>query len=156
MAETHRRGVRMNQQILKPFNPLKVVKNTPYLTGVILIFITVCLAVSFYTVPVGRATSSYNLTDLDEAVAEAFEIDEFSAGLLISAVILAFPTIMVGFALYKSRSNAVVYGVVIVDFVTMGFLVALGWLPYWIFLIVCLLIAVLMANQFRDLITGKG
>ena len=67
-----------------------------------------------------------------------------------------FPTAMTGFALYRSKGPTILFSIIIVDFVTMAFLVALGWLPYYIFLILALLIGILMAGSLRDLITGKG
>lgn len=37
-----------------------------------------------------------------------------------------------------------------------GFCTAIGWLPYWFLLILCMLIALMFAGTMRDLITGRG
>ncbi len=112
--------------------------------------------VSLKVQPVKAETDSYNLTDLPNGVADYFGIDVFSAEILVSALFLLFTTMLCGVAFYKSQNSAVLYAVLVVDFVSMGFLVALGWLPYWIFLMVCLLVAILLAMQLRGMITGEG
>ncbi len=114
------------------------------------------MAISAFTKPIAYAEADYNFSDLPEAVADTLGIDEFSAGILVSAVVLTFITAIVGFTLMKAEGNTALYGIIICDFVGMGFLVGLGFLPYWIFLIVCLLVAVLFANTLRSLITGGG
>lgn len=106
-------------------------------------------------IPLGYCETEVNLLDLPGQVATYFGIDEFSAKLLVSFFFLLWPTVVVGFLYGRARNaGSMLYPIIIVDFVAMGFLVALGWMPYWIFLIVCLLIALLLAMQLRGLITG--
>lgn len=117
-----------------------------------LALIACCLLLSFVNVAYAQTV---DLTDLPANVAAYFGISEFQAELLCSFMFLLFPTIMIGFVMKRSASMSIVISVLVVDFVTMGFLVALGWLDYWIFLIVCLIVGVFMASTLRDMITGK-
>lgn len=104
---------------------------------------------------VAYAAPDIDLIDLPQNVADYFGIPLFAAELLVSAGILLFATVLVGFVMKRSANQAILYSILIVDFVLMGFLVALSWLDYWIFLIVCLLVAIMFAGTLRDLITGK-
>jgi len=38
----------------------------------------------------------------------------------------------------------------IVDFTLMGFFVAIGWLPFWFMLIICLIVAALWSNKIKE------
>ncbi len=118
-----------------------------------LILFTLTFLVSL--TPLCYAQTGFDLLDLPQNVADYFGIGLFAAELLVSFMFLLFPTVMIGFLMSKRSGASALYAVLIVDFVVMGFLVALGWLDYWIFLIVCLLVAVLMAGTLRDMITGK-
>lgn len=140
--------------------PFIIMKHTPIsnriLNRKVIMAAFILFLFTAFFIQIAYCESDYDLTDLDDAVAETLGIDSFTAGLLISAVILTFVTVMVGFSMYKAKSNVALYGIIITDFVTMAFLVGLGWLPYYIFLVIALLIAVLFAGQIRDLITGGG
>lgn len=131
-----------------PVNFKSLLKRRHTITAVFILF--------FLCVLIPKVNASvYNLTDLDDAVADVLGISSFTGGLLISFIILLFPTLCIAWALAKSKGPTVMYALIIVDFCVMGFLVALGWLEYWIFLIVALLIALLLAGAVRGLIT-KG
>lgn len=124
----------------------------------LLLGVLIPIVVSFFlNFPTAYAVDpEYNLTDIPDGMAEYFNIPAFTAGIIISAGILLFVSCMIAFTLSKRGTQAIAYGVLISDFVTMGALVALGWLPYWIFLVLCLLVAILFAGSLRDLLTGKG
>lgn len=96
-----------------------------------------------------------NLLDLPQQVADYFGISEFAAKYLISGTGLLFVTIVVGFIMKKSANQAIFTAILVVNFVMMAFFVALGWIDYWVFLILCLLVALMLAGTVRDLITGK-
>lgn len=121
------------------------------------VFVLVAIALVFsivLSVPTVYAEESYDLTELPMRVGEYFGISIFAAGLIVSALFILFPTMITGLVMKRSANTAILYAILVVDFVTMGFLVALAWLPYWIFLILCLIIALLFAGQIRDMITG--
>lgn len=121
----------------------------------IIALIIALTTLAFSYVPRAYA-AEYNLTDLPEYVADYFGITEFEAGLLVSFVILLFPIVMVAFTMKKQANQAITYSCLIVGFATMGFLVAMSWLPFWIFLVVSLIVALMFAGQVRDLITGTN
>lgn len=97
----------------------------------------------------------FNMTEVPQNVANYFSVSLFAGELLTSFVFLLFATCMVVFTFRRQTAAAIMYAILVVDFVLMGFLVAMGWLDYWIFLIISLIVAVLMAGQLRDLLTGK-
>lgn len=109
-----------------------------------------------YLLPLVHA-ETYDLSELPGNVGTYFNIGDFAGGLIVSAIFLLFPTAMIMFACARAKTSGetMFLAVLICDFVLMGFLVALTWLPYWIFLVVCLLVAIMFAGKIRDLITGK-
>lgn len=121
-----------------------------------LLTITIAIALTALAAIPKAYAGDYNLTDLPEYVGDYFGVSEFIAGLLCSFMFLLFPTVMIAFTMKKSANTAITYTCLIVDFVVMGFLVAIAWLPFWIFLIVSLIIALMFAGQLRDLITGTN
>lgn len=95
-----------------------------------------------------------DLTDFPHQVADYFGISEFASKYLVSGVGLVFVTMLVGVVMKRSANQAILYAVLIADFVMMAFFVGLGWIDYWVFLIVCLLVALMMAGALRNVITG--
>lgn len=107
-------------------------------------------------VPLAHAQEpDINLLDFPQKVADYFGISAFAAKYLVSGVALLLVTMLVAFTMKRSASSAILYAVLIVDFVMMAFFVALAWIDYWVFLILCLIVALWMASSLRDLITGK-
>jgi len=103
------------------------------------------------------ATSSdvVNLENFPQQLATALGVSLFVAGILASTILLClilFPSIMI--AGYFGGSGSVMYALLIVGLPISGVCVALGWLPVWLFLVTCLLIAVMFASKMRELITG--
>jgi hypothetical protein len=94
-----------------------------------------------------------DLLDLPANVAAYFGIDTFSAGILVSGVIMIFGVIIVGFTVRKSQ--AATYAILATTFVLMGFTVALGWLPVWTMVIVVLVIALMYAKELPGIFGGK-
>lgn len=106
--------------------------------------------------PVAHAQEpDVNLLDFPQHVADYFGISAFAAKYLVSGAGLLFVTMLVAFTMKRSASSAILYAILIVDFVLMAFFVALAWIDYWVFLILCLIVALWMASSLRDLITGK-
>jgi len=106
--------------------------------------------------PVFAASSdTVNLQNFPQQLATALGVSLFVAQILASTILLClvlFPSIMV--AGYFGGSGAVLYAILIVGLPVSGVCVGLGWLPVWIFLVTCLLIALMFAGQMRGLITG--
>jgi len=91
-----------------------------------------------------------DISKLPNKLAEAFNAPLFAGQILASAIpfgLICFPT----FLLTKSPL-AHVSAIIL----CLGFTIAIGWLPVWLFLILCLLIGLMFAGQMRDFITGRG
>lgn len=91
-----------------------------------------------------------NLLDLPTKLANALGIPQFAGQILVCAIFMfmfMLPTVVYTKTLLPP---------LFVGFLTMGFLIAVGWLPFWFLLIMCLMVALMFSGSMRDLITGKG
>jgi len=96
-----------------------------------------------------------NLGDFPQKLAEALNVSLFVGQLLASLIFISIfllPSILI--AGYFGGAGAVLYVIIFVGMASSGVCVALGWLPVWIYLVECLLIALLFAGKMRELITG--
>jgi len=79
--------------------------------------------------------------------------DYFAGKILASCILLALfllPTLFL-----CSRFNKdVLFPALFVGFMVLGFCTALGWLPYWFLLVICLLVATMFSGQIRNWIAG--
>ena len=84
-----------------------------------------------------------NIMNLPEQLASTWGISEFAAGLFMSTLLcLAF---LFPIAMWKKTS----FAPLIVGFGVMGFCIAIGWLPYWLMLLISLLIAAMYASKIK-------
>lgn len=84
-----------------------------------------------------------NIMNLPEQLASAWGITEFAAGLFMSTLLcLAF---LFPIAMWKRTS----FAPLIIGLGTMSFCIAIGWLPYWIILLVSLMIAAMYASKIK-------
>ena len=100
---------------------------------------------------------SVNLGDFPAKLGEALGIDLFSAQLLSSLILMSiflFPSIMI--AGYFGGAGAVLYDIIFVGLGSSAVCAALGWLPYWILILVAVIVALLFAGSIRNMISGKG
>ena len=89
-----------------------------------------------------------DLTDLPSNLAKALGVSEAVAKLLASAcVMLLFltPVLM----LTKN-----LYAILMIGFIAMGTLIALGWLDFWFILVISLIIASLWGSKIAKAISG--
>jgi vacuolar-type H+-ATPase subunit I/STV1 len=97
-----------------------------------------------------------DLSELPTALSEVLGIDVYSAGILATLLFLMltlFPALLVtGYATRKG--NAVMYVALFIGIIDLCFGIAMGWLDYWVLLIICLLAAIMLASSLRGLITG--
>ena len=84
-----------------------------------------------------------NLVNLPEQLGDAWGISSFAAGLFMSTVLL-FAFLL---PLVVWRKTGLI--TLIVGFSIMGFCIAIGWLPYWIMLLISLLIASMYASKIK-------
>lgn len=95
-------------------------------------------------------TGSLDLAGFPQALANAFGTTLLGGQLIASAILLLIgllPTLV----LTKNIFAHTMVGVVL-----LALSVALGWLPAWIFIILMLLIAALVASMFRSWLSGSG
>jgi len=81
--------------------------------------------------------------------------DYFAGKILASCILLALFLLPTLFACSKFGKDALIASLV-VGFSVLGFCIALGWLPYWILLIICLIVAFMFSGQIRSWISGGG
>jgi len=92
-----------------------------------------------------------SLTDLPAQVGSALGISIGSAGLLLSCGVLV--SIGMLCVLMGRKMNVLATAIPMVS--SMAFLVAVGWLPYWILLVIGVIISISFAGPFRTILTGK-
>jgi len=89
-----------------------------------------------------------DLTDLPSNLAKALGVSEAVAKLLASAcVMLLFLTPV----LMLTRN---LYAILMIGFIAMGILIALGWLDFWFILAISLIIASLWGSKIAKAISG--
>ena len=99
-------------------------------------------------VPHVYAKGEVNLMDLPKNLAQALGVSEAVAKLIASAcVMLLFltPVLMV-------TKN--LYAILMIGFIAMGTLIALGWLDFWFILVISLIIASLWGSKIAKAISG--
>ena len=103
---------------------------------------------SLWAVGGARAIS---LNDIPIQLGSALGITTGNAGLLLSCGILV--SIGMLCALMGRKMN--VLATAIPMMASLGFLVAIGWLPYWILLVIAVIVSISFAGPFRTILTGK-
>jgi len=91
-----------------------------------------------------------NIMEFPQKLSEAIGIPIFASQILLSSIILLMgllPCAIWG----KSHLPALIVG-----FCLMGFLIAVGWMPYWFLLMITLIVALMFAGKVREFITGKS
>lgn len=113
----------------------------------ILCVLIVSLAV-LMNAPHVYAQGEVDLTDLPSNLAKALGVSKAVAKLIASScVMLLFltPVLM----LTKN-----LYAIMMMGFITIGILIALGWLDFWFILVISLIIASLWGSKIAKTITG--
>ena len=88
------------------------------------------------------------LTDIPNQLGSALDITAENAGLLLSCCIL----VSIGLVLAMAGKKVNILTTAIPMIATMGFLVAIAWLPYWILFVIALLIAGIVGMKFREVV----
>lgn len=96
------------------------------------------------------ATSDVNMSAIPSYLADKLSIPTFAGQILATTIILMITLLPI--ALIRHRRGFVVE--LVVGTVVLGFSIAIGWLPYWFLLVVCLLIAGMFAGNMRKWVTG--
>jgi hypothetical protein len=88
------------------------------------------------------------LTDIPTQVGSALGISAENAGLLLSCCIL----VSIGLILAMAGKKANLLTVAIPMIATMGFLVAIAWLPYWILFVLAMLVGTTLGLKFKEVV----
>lgn len=92
-------------------------------------------------------------TTIPIQLAGALGISVANAALLLSICILI--SIALALALIGGRKLDPII-VAVPEIAAMSFLVAIAWLPFWVLMVVAMLVAVLIGGTFADRIPGRG
>ena len=93
-----------------------------------------------------------DFNEIPVKLAEALNISTFSGQILASLIFMLFVLLPV---LYLAKTMKLsFFAVLLTGGVTLGFLTALGWLPYWVILVVSLVVAYAFANTLKGMFTG--
>ena len=98
-----------------------------------------------------------NLLDFPQKLCDALGMPTklFAGQLLASSIVLALFLLPTVFACSKFN-KAVAIPSVFVGFLSLSFCIALCWLPYWLLIMVAILIGLMFASNFKNLIGGGG
>ena len=94
-----------------------------------------------------------DFNEIPVKLAEALNISTFSGQILASLIFLLLVMLPVLFLAKTTRLSF--FSVLLTGGVTLGFLTALGWLPYWVILIVSMVVAYAFASFLKGMFTGK-
>lgn len=90
------------------------------------------------------------LSEIPAQLGVALGISTENAGLLLSCFIL----IAIGLVLAMAGKKMNILTVAVPMIATMGFLVAIAWLPYWVLFVLALLVAGIVGMKFKEVVGG--
>jgi len=108
---------------------------------------------SLFFVNIVHAQDEVDLSEFPTRLSEMLGINEFAGELLASTLLMAlflFPAMMIA----RGSANQT-YIILFVGFSVMGICIALGWLPYFMLLVIVLIVALMFAGKMREWIGGK-
>lgn len=88
--------------------------------------------------------------EIPSLVADNLTIDLVSAQLIVSAITMIITVSIAGYALYKT--HIAMYAILAVMFATMFVLVGLGWMPYYIPVITGVVVGLMLATNYKELL----
>jgi hypothetical protein len=119
---------------------MKKIKNyKPYL---LFFFISLVFTLTFLISPI-YANETINITEFPDLVGDAFTVSSDVAGLILSGAVM----LSVGLALAYLKAKGLI--LIAVEFIAMSGCIMLGWLPYFVMLVVVLIIALFYASRVR-------
>jgi len=90
-------------------------------------------------------------TEIQNGLAANLGIGTFASGLLCSFILLLVVMFPMFILSLKSKANTALVFMVIVGVAVFAFEVAIFWMPVWVFVLLCLMIAMFFGNKFKDL-----
>lgn len=107
-----------------------------------------------FAVPEG---DEVNLLNLPHQLGTALGVGDTAGGYFASMILLClflFPSIMLSG--YFGGQQSVMYTTLIVGLSITSLCVHLGWLPYWLLILVVIVVGLMFSGNVRGWITGKG
>jgi len=100
-----------------------------------------------------QANTEINFSNIPTQLSEQLGIPIFAGQILASSILMFIPLLCISL-LARGRHKHAWVAEMFTGFMFLSFSVALGWCPYWLLIILTLLVALMFAGQMRDLITG--
>ena len=98
---------------------------------------------------IAGSSSASTFTDIPTEVGDALGVSAETAALMLSACILA--SLGMVLALLSKKFNMLTMAVPLVA--VMAFLVTIAWLPYWVLLVIGLIIAIQFSGKLKEVLT---
>jgi len=112
------------------------------------------LALFFLAIPLAYADDVVDVSTLPQRFADALNIPLFAGQILVSVLFMSFFMLPVIFISAWTKAKDIFLPVLFVGLTTLGVCVAIGWLPIWLFTILCLFIALMYSSKvvgvFKD------
>jgi len=102
-----------------------------------------------------HAENEIEFSKIPEQLAEKLSIPLFGAQILASGIIVFIPLMSISLIARGKYQHAWI-AEMFVGFMFLAFVVSIGWCPYWLLILLTMLIAIMYAGTMRDLITGRG
>lgn len=123
----------------------KILKRPTLLISLFLIF-------SFLFIRPSQA-QQLNLTDIPYRLALNLNIDTFSGQLICSLILIMVCILPVTIIARSKKASWVAETATAIG--VFGVCVAIDWLPVWSLLVLCIIIALMVAGRFRGMIAGR-
>jgi hypothetical protein len=114
-------------------------------------FLFVFLILTIIPIAYAEDTVPHNLLDIPKGIGDTLGIGEFAAGILTSVILLMVCLLPCMILTIKATGNQGFVFILIVGMSVLGFCVAVAWFPIWFFAIIVLLITLMTANKFREM-----
>jgi len=94
-----------------------------------------------------------NLSEFPDQLVIALTIPLFAAQILASSIVLSLFLLPTVFACSQFNKDVAIPSV-FVGFLALSFCIAVTWLPYWILIIVAILVALMFGNSIKGFVSG--
>ena len=101
-------------------------------------------------VGIAGSVSAVTVSEVPEALADTMGIDQYSAEVLLSMSFIMGVTLALAFA------RAPFFAYVAVDLVMIIFFISIGWLDYWIIILIIVVLMLVFGTQMRDITFPGG
>jgi hypothetical protein len=118
------------------------------------LILIVAFTLVFLMIPLAYADDVVDISELPQRFAEALNIPVFAGQILVSVLFMSFfmfPTIFIS---AWTKSKDIMMPCLFVGISTLGICVAIGWLPIWLFTILCLFIALMYSSKIVGVFKG--